>query len=216
LAALNYDKYILGDIPMEERTQEMCDLVWKATHGSALKIKDVPPQFLRPEWCMSYVKQNGNMLMSIPEQMRTYPICMAAVEDYGEALNFVPVKFRTQELCDVAMLRPIRPDWREPRLNSVPVEHRTYDMCMNSVQQDARSLQFVPDKFKDIPMCSAALKTDRKEAIKHMSKEMYAEVQGSDEAEFQARVKRMRDQETAQQADNSNSLTQINKPTSNL
>jgi hypothetical protein len=52
---------------------------------------------------MAAVKQNGNALYYVPEELRDYNICIAAVKQNGEALEFVPKELRLRIIEELGL-----------------------------------------------------------------------------------------------------------------
>ncbi|MCL2006971.1 MAG: hypothetical protein FWG77_02700 [Treponema sp.] len=109
----------LGNIPIEERTPEMC---FVAVHYWGAALEHVPKKFITYELCLDAVRHNipvdegCSALGFVPDEFKTYELCLEAVKhdylssaywdaghsvgfDYVAAINFVPKKLRTPELC---------------------------------------------------------------------------------------------------------------------
>ena len=52
---------------------------------------------------LAAVRDWGDNLEYVPEELKSPELCESAVEDYGQALAWVPEKLKTFELCEIAV-----------------------------------------------------------------------------------------------------------------
>jgi hypothetical protein len=106
-----------------------------------------------PELAEQAVKNNGNNLKFVPEELVTADLCKAAVESKGEALEHVPLKHKNAEICNKAMEQ-------NPKLAFafVPDSAKTPEMCERAVVATGENLQHVPKQALSTALCERALK----------------------------------------------------------
>jgi len=66
-------------------------------------IESVPEKLLTETMCLAAVSKNGMALEYVPETFKTESICLAAVKNYGLALKFTPDSCRTETVCLAAL-----------------------------------------------------------------------------------------------------------------
>jgi len=123
LAHVMKNGYSLTGIPVELCTVDMCVAAIKSTAGSifeemddALKTPEicdlavrwlsgnlayVPLKMHSKSIIMSALRDNGNMLVYVMDNDKTYDVCLAAVSRHACALEYVPQVHRTAELLQI-------------------------------------------------------------------------------------------------------------------
>jgi hypothetical protein len=96
IAVAKWSGFLLS-VPMEERTNELCEMA---------------------------CKKNGLMLRYVPKEALTVELCELAVKENGQALSFVPKKMRTEEMCWKACLEGGRRCHWTTIIGAVPSEHQ--------------------------------------------------------------------------------------------
>jgi hypothetical protein len=118
------------------------------------------PKEWTPALAEKLVKEDGNNLKSVPEQLVTEPLCKIAVSGEngkGAALEHVPEHFKTPELCDAAM----RQDPAQAFLY-VPDMAKTPEMCDKAVSAAGENLQRIPKDKMGKALCEKAVKSFNK------------------------------------------------------
>jgi hypothetical protein len=140
------------------------------------------PKEWTPEEALNAVKEDGNNLKSVPEQLVTAPLCELAVageNGKGEALQHVPEKLKTPVLCETAMLQnpaqafPHVPDSvKTPQmcdkavsatgenLQHVPKDNISRELCETAVKSFGKSFAYVPQELRDASLCLTAVRMD--------------------------------------------------------
>jgi hypothetical protein len=135
-----------------------------------------------PELAEQSIKENGNNLKSVPENLVTEKLCKVAIageNGKGEALQHVPEKFKTPELCDAAMQHnPAQaflyvPDaMKTPEmcdkavaatgenLQHVPKNKISKALCEKAIKNFGKNLAYVPESLRDAALCLTAVKVD--------------------------------------------------------
>jgi Domain of unknown function (DUF4116) len=96
-----------------------------------------------PEICLEAVKQRGESLYYVPENLLTPEICLEAVKQNGFALYYVPTNLRSHELCMEAVKK------NGLMLLRVHDEMKTHELCMEAVKQNGDALEYVPAQLRD-------------------------------------------------------------------
>ena len=120
------------------------------------------------EICLEAVKQNGDALRYVPEELKTSEICLAAVEQDGWALLYVPEDLKTSEIC----LTAVKQDGMA--LEHVPKDLKTPEICLAAVKQNGMALRYVPKDFRTPEICLAAVKQDGW-ALRYVPKDLKTE-----------------------------------------
>lgn len=123
--------------------------------------------------CMNEVRRYYKVLSYIPDSFKTYELCKYAVENQGLALEFVPTRFLTEELCNIAVnsngvALAFVPEGFITKEMAIAALTNYKDACkkingsMNISQHELEHnlLKFVPEKFRDKPICLLALSND--------------------------------------------------------
>jgi hypothetical protein len=135
-----------------------------------------------PELAEQAVKEDGNSLKSIPEQLVTEQLCKIAISGEngkGEALQHVPDKFKTSAICDAAMQKnPAQAFLYVPdiiktpemcdkavtatgeNLQHVPKNKISQNLCETAVKNFGKSFAYVPKDLRNAALCLAAVKVD--------------------------------------------------------
>jgi len=92
--------------------------------------------------CLQAVRQNGDALQYVPENLRTPELCFEAVRQYGYELRFVPQELRTPELCLAAVRQ------YGDALEYVPENLKTFEICLAAVRQYGTALEYVPENLQ--------------------------------------------------------------------
>jgi hypothetical protein len=155
---------LIADVKVPEGVEIYADPVgdnahpykWKAPSiiiSNVRSIKDLP-QWNDLSFWLAAVRQNGNALKLVPENLKTAEMCLAAVQKNGEALYYVPKVLKTAELCLIAVQQ------NEEVLMYVPDEFKTEEICLIAVQQNGLALNYVPDRLRTEEICLAAVRQD--------------------------------------------------------
>ncbi len=118
-------KLYLKDVPIPERTKDVCLAAIKAGRGDVWGLHFLPPALHLDQdvWDAAYA--NGIGFGHVPEACRSKDMCAKAVENWPLNLRFVPDAMKTPEMCADAFAR------------------------------DARACFFVPNDMKTDAMCTA-------------------------------------------------------------
>jgi hypothetical protein len=149
----------------------------EAIHPDIAKAKE-----WTPDLALQTVKEDGNNLKHIPEQLVTQDLCNLAIageKGKGEALQHVPEKFKTPMLCDAAMEHnPAQaflyvPDsMKTPKmcdkavtaagenLQHVPKDKISRSLCETAIKNLGKSFAYVPADLRDASLCLAAVRID--------------------------------------------------------
>jgi len=146
---------ILGvDDPL---TKEDIDLLTESVLGndSFREIKTV-------EQALEAVKNFGDALKYVPEELRTAEVCLEAIRHSewvkgeilttGNALEFVPETLKTAELCAEAVKNNCK------AIEFMPKSLITAKLCTDVVKYYCMVLQYIPEEFKTQELCIEAVK----------------------------------------------------------
>jgi hypothetical protein len=97
------------------------------------------------------LRQNGQSMKYVPNDLRTEELCKFAVHHDGIALKYVPDVLRTQEMCRIAVSHNGR------ALEHVPKKRRTVEICRIAVAQNGRALAYVPERLCAEEICKIAV-----------------------------------------------------------
>jgi hypothetical protein len=127
------------------------------------------PKELTPELAEKMVKEDGNNLKSVPEQLVTENLCKLAISGEngkGEALKHVPDSLKSPEICDAAMKHnPAQ------AFLYVPDKLKTPEMCDKAVIATGENLQHVPKDKISRPLCETAIRNFSK-SFSYVPKDM--------------------------------------------
>ena len=127
------------------------------------------------EICLEAVKQNGDVLRYVPEDLKTSEICLTAVEQDGMALEHVPKDLKTPEIHLAAVKQ------NGDALRYVPKDFRTPEICLAAVKQDGWALRYVPKDLRTEEICLAAVKHDswvlRRWALEYVPEDLKTRIQ---------------------------------------
>lgn len=112
------------------------------------------PDFLKTkEICLEAIKQDINMLEYIPEYLKNKEIYLEIVKQYGNKLRDVPKHLSDGEICLEAVKE------NGCALQYVSESLQNYTLCIQeAIKQNGYALQYVPDAFKDYKICLKAVK----------------------------------------------------------
>jgi hypothetical protein len=143
----------------------------KSIYDNWKTLKYIPKTLTKTEpICFEAVKENGNELRFVPDELRTVDLCLEAVRQIYNALRYVPDKLKTAELC----LEAVRLNGYA--LEYVPEELKTKELCFEAVKEFSWALQYVPDKLRAAELCLEALQQDIN-VHKHVPDELKASKQ---------------------------------------
>jgi hypothetical protein len=134
-------------------------------------LKSVPEELKTPELCLVAVKQHGLALGDVPEELQTREILLEAVKQDGSAIEYVPEHELDDELC----LEAVK-EWGGA-LEHVPYELITPELCLVAVKQGVLKddwgspLRYVPENLKTPELCLVAVKS-RGDALECVPKEL--------------------------------------------
>jgi hypothetical protein len=111
------------------------------------------------------LKQNGEILGLLQEELRTPELCEIAVQNNGLAISNVPLHLRKKELCESGVKQNGR------ALRYVPEELITPEMCEIAVQNNGFALEDVPKLLKTEKICAIAVRQCR-EALSFVPEEL--------------------------------------------
>ena len=143
--------YVISGVVPNVLDHEMC-MAAVESYGDVLLY--VPDGLKTPEVCMAAARADGLVLRYVPEDLKTSDICMTAVKNRGIALKYVPDDMKTLEMCMVAVKS------NEYSLRYVPDGLKTPEMCMAAVKENGDVLQYVPDDLKTHELCRVAVNSD--------------------------------------------------------
>lgn len=108
--------------------------------------------------CYAAVKQHGWALRDVPDNLKDRAMCLQSVRTSGDSLMFVPERFLDDEISECLT---INDEGHETNILSMLPDHvKTYEKCMQSVKRDGQMLKNVPDCHKDKDICLTAVKND--------------------------------------------------------
>ena len=110
------------------------------------------------------VRQDGEVLLLVPQSERTADLCLAAVQSNGRAIRFVPVELQSDGMRLAAVL--------SNGLALEYVDRQSRGLCMAALSQNLNSLQFVRDQTADI--CVMVIE-QRGSMLKHVREESQIE-----------------------------------------
>jgi len=156
MQAVKNDAGALKFVNEKYKSREMCE---RAVRMYSDMLEFVPDKYKTPELCDAAINDDGEdgyNLEYVPEEMKTYELCTKAVTETSRALKFVPDSHKTKELCFLAVSRPytFRPtpgkEYVLCALAYIPPEFITKEVCLNAVNHDFESINFWPDKYKNL------------------------------------------------------------------
>jgi hypothetical protein len=133
---------ILGDIPVNLRTYQVCLAAVQADSGS---FKYVPEEHITYELCLAATKQHSFGLDEIPKDYFTEELCLALVEHSAVDFKIIPKDKLTERVCLLAISHGSR--YAGTILENVPHELITQEMCNKAVAKSIWSLGAVPEKY---------------------------------------------------------------------
>jgi hypothetical protein len=149
LNAVTNDRFDLGFVPKELRTEEICKI---AVIQNGSRLFYVPEKSQTEEICKFSVKKDGSSLVFVSDSLKTYEICKIAVSNYGWALQVVPDSLKTPELCKIAVTE------NGMALKYVPkMAEEFYDLCKIAVTENGMALEYVPESLKTEEICEIAV-----------------------------------------------------------
>jgi hypothetical protein len=140
--------------------------------GEALKY--VPENLKTEELCLEAVKQNGNMLCCVPENLKTAEICLAAVKQCRIEGNIRVLSNALQyvpENLKTAELCLEAVKQSGSYLQYVPENLKTTEICLEAVRQYGSYLQYIPENLRTAEICLAAVRQDGK-ALQYVPKKL--------------------------------------------
>lgn len=153
LSAVKIDPRALQYIPLEKRSEEICQI---ALAGNQFAFQFFPPTLLTYEFCLDKVKNNGWMLQYIPKEvLETAPwakeIYVAAINDNPQALQFsIPPNILTKNDYLEALKKDIS------AVKYIPDEILTSEMYVQAVKVDPSIFKKIPsDKMTDAIIIAA-------------------------------------------------------------
>jgi hypothetical protein len=134
------------------KTEAMC-LEAVKQYGEDLQY--VPNELKMTELCLAAVKRNGKALEFVPDdELKTAELCHEAVKENGSALQYVPDELKTVDLC----LAAVKSFSQDLALAYVPEKLKTTELCLAAVKQTSAALEYVPDELKTVDLCLTAVK----------------------------------------------------------
>jgi len=95
------------------------------------------------------VKQDGNIISSVPMVFRAEEMYIAAVSRDGRMLKHVPEKSKTGKTCNMAARNTRYYDFKYV-LEQILEELRTAELYLEAVKNDGDALEFVPEELKAV------------------------------------------------------------------
>ena len=96
--------------------------------------------------CNKAVDKDPEMLMCVPDHLKTHEMCDKAVAENPYLFKYVPDKFKTPEMCDKAV------DTDPKILRCVPDKFKTREMCDKLIDKYPGVFRYVPDCFITLEM----------------------------------------------------------------
>ncbi|WP_317930278.1 hypothetical protein [Halioxenophilus sp. WMMB6] len=122
-----------------------------------------------PAIAQRLIASDGSLLYCIPEALRDADLCRLAMTR-GYDLGAVPAAAWSDELVPLALASLARAGggvvgrpggWQASlsadSLARVPEPLRSYEICLNAVTSNYQALAWVPQQYRDVAMCVAAL-----------------------------------------------------------
>ena len=138
-------------LPHILRWADVCDVVLRLRPDLIRYVKE---SVLTEALCLLAVGINGNVLMYIPENMRTQVICGAAFENDKWSIAHIPTEFITNEMVIDAV--------RESGfiLQYIPNNLKSYEACKIALQDNCRGLSYLPERIWDKALALIAIAND--------------------------------------------------------
>jgi hypothetical protein len=190
LEAVEEDGFTLLKVPEDMKTEEMCMAAVSAfqTDDALRVLQSVPKKFLTQDLCSAAVDRYADAIEAVPEDLLTEEMCLVAVRQGEEAmtsyLGSVPEKFRTKAVClealenshinDEADFFSCIPEefLKDPEFLGQAVKHisvweyipksawEDQTFCRAAIEIRGWWLSYVPEEFKTLEVCVAAIKQE--------------------------------------------------------
>lgn len=97
---------------------------------------------------LTAVKNNGDALQDVPDELKTYDMCLLAVSrSEGEALEHVPEQYKTYELCLEALEYAQESHSAALLLVHVPPQHHTREFYTTLLENGVLEEEHIPNEY---------------------------------------------------------------------